>query len=427
MIISNLWRSSIHSGISADHAHTFNDKLIARNKLSFLCAVFSLLYVVYFLFNSLYLPLAGISFGIIFFISSISLNRYQWYTLSSALTLLNTNYCVLFFSTYLGFDSGIHLYLFTSPLIVLTLFDTKKSWIISLSMLSYIINFIIILIIGKYYKYSVLPVSSGVLDKFYTVNFACSILILFILSLYFLYNNNKINRLLTVKNIELEEQQRLLSKENRIRREAESDARESLAQREVLLSEIHHRVKNNLAVINGLMELQSVYIKDPNTIGVIKESQNRIKSLAILHEKLYENKTLKEVEMRSFVEQLLEHVKISFSTKEKNISFITSIAIINLDMKQAMPLSLLINELISNSYKHAFHEKERGQISIGLMKENNAYTFQYSDDGPGFEYSESTERNSLGLNLIEIFSQQLNGVFNFQQNKPGMEFTLRFN
>jgi two-component sensor histidine kinase len=246
------------------------------------------------------------------------------------------------------------------------------------------------------------------------------------LSLYFLFNNNKINRLLVQKNEELSVQQELLWQENSIRRAAEEKAKESLIEREVLLSEIHHRVKNNLAVITGLMELQSVYIKDKNTLNVIKESQNRIKSLAILHEKLYENKTLKEVEMRSYIEQLLEFVKKSLASKEKNIRINTKIDPINLEMTKAMPFSLLLNELISNSYKHAFNSTNEGEIQISFSKNDSGYLLEFSDNGPGFDYEANKERKSLGLNLIETFSKQLLGKFGFSKQEPGMKFTLNF-
>ncbi|MGZ3901680.1 MAG: sensor histidine kinase [Bacteroidia bacterium] len=412
MNIKGIWRWVINSGVTPGQTYTFSDKLVSRNKLSFLCIVFSFIYVIYFSFNGLIIPLCGISFGISIFALSILLNKYKFYTLSSLLILFNTNYCVLFFSIYLGFASGIHLYLFTSPLIVLTLFDTKKTWLISLAMLSYIINFITISIIEKRFDFHGIELSQPTLDIFYMTNFCCSIFILLTLSLYFLYNNNTINQLLV--------------DENRIRREAEREAKESLAQREVLLSEIHHRVKNNLAVISGLMELQSTYLKDKNTIGVIKETQNRIKSLAILHEKLYENRTLREVEVGSYIDELLDFIKVSLSDKEKKINITTQIEVINLEMAKAMPFALLINELICNSYKHAFSNVTSGEIVIEFSKDKNGYLLVYSDNGRGFEYDPSDERRSLGLTLIETFSQQLKGEFEFPKDKSGMRFVLRF-
>lgn len=421
-----IWNHVINSGVCYTQPHTFSDKLVTRNKLAFFCALFSLLYVVFFTSKALYIPLTAIVTGIILFIAAIWLNKAKLFTLSSILIIINTNYCVLFFSIYLGFNSGIHLYLFTSPLIVLTAFDTKNIKVIFLIMLSYLANFIFITVLGKHYQISILQLSPQVLDTFYIFNFACAIFILITLALYFLHNNNKINSLLLFNNESLEVQKKLLSEENIIRKEAENNAKESLAQKEILLSEIHHRVKNNLAVIHGLLDLQGAYINDRPTLGIIKESQNRIKSIAILHEKLYENNTLKEVNVRSYTEELIEFVKSGLSDKAKPIEIITQIESINLEMEKAMPLALLINELISNSYKHAFNSKTSGQIIINFSVNNNGYLFIFKDNGIGFEYLSAEKRMSLGLTLIENFVQQLNGTLKFVHDKPGMQFELRF-
>ncbi|MGZ4043473.1 MAG: sensor histidine kinase, partial [Bacteroidia bacterium] len=170
----------------------------------------------------------------------------------------------------------------------------------------------------------------------------------------------------------------------------------------------------------------STYLKDKNTIGVIKETQNRIKSLAILHEKLYENRTLREVEVGSYIDELLDFIKVSLSDKEKKINITTQIEVINLEMAKAMPFALLINELICNSYKHAFSNVTSGEIVIEFSKDKNGYLLVYSDNGRGFEYDPSDERRSLGLTLIETFSQQLKGEFEFPKDKSGMRFVLRF-
>lgn len=426
MGLINIWDSIVNSGVASWQTYTFSGKLITRNKLAIFCALFSFIYVVFFYTYSLYLPLLAIVIGITMFLLSIILNKYQKFNLSSLLILINTNYCVLFFSIYLGFDSGIHLYLFTSPLIILTSFDTKKIRFIALAMVSYLINFAVISVVGKNFGFQVLELTDFTQNAFYFVNFSCSTIILFTLSLYFLFNNNKINQLIAVKNEELLLQQQILLEENKNRKEAENCVKESLAQKEVLLSEIHHRVKNNLAVINGLLELQSAYLQDKNAVNIIKESQNRIKSIALLHEKLYENKTLDEVNLKTYTDQLIDFIKISLTKKDKQIIISTNIDTINLAMDKAMPFALIINELISNSYKHAFKTKNSGQIFITFVKNKEGYILNYSDDGIGFEYSENVKKNSLGLNLIETFSQQLKGKTTFLNNGPGMEFKLQF-
>lgn len=426
MNIVNYWNSIVTAGVNQEQTLAYSDKLQARNRLSFFCIAFSLIYVVYFLLNGLFIPFSAITFGIVLFAASIVLNHFKKYTLSSLLILFNTNYCVLFFSIYLGFGSGIHLYLFTSPLIVLTLFDTKKIGFIIGAMISYVINFVIILLIEKTFKIDFLILNGLEKDFFYTINFIFSSFILMSLALYFLYNNNKVNQLLLHTNKQLVFQQELLKKENTTRKTAEEQALSSLNHREILLSEIHHRVKNNLAIVTALIELQTFYIEDHKTVQILKESQHRIKSIALLHEKLYENKSLKNVDISSYTNELINFIKHSLSNRDKTIKIHSAVDNINIDMERAMPFGLLLNELITNSYKHAFNDKATGNIWLSLNEEDNHYTLKYEDDGPGFETIKDTHKKTLGINLIESFCMQLNGNFSYKTSNNRIVFEFEF-
>lgn len=426
MRLSTIWKEIVWAGVSEEQTPMFSDKLKTRNKLSFFCAIFSFFYFFFFLKYSLFIPLIAISIGILFFSSAIIYNKLGYYNVSSAFTILNTNYCASFFSIYLGFDSGIHLYFFTAPLIVLSLFDHKNKRFIFLGMMSYIITGATTFIAIKFYHIKLVNIDKEYLDIFYTVNFACAVFFIVMLTFYFLNNNSRVNELLRLKNEELLEQQEQLRGENVIRKEAEESAKESLKEREILLSEIHHRVKNNLAVVTGLMELQSAYISEEKTLNVLKESQNRVKSIALLHEKLYENKTLKEIEIRAYVKELTYFINQSLQIEGKNIQIHMQIDDVNLEVIYAMPFALLLNELINNSYKHAFHNRPYGNIYIDFKSNKNEFLLNYRDDGVGFEYSEETRKDSLGLNLIESFSQQLNGNFNFSNSTEGIHYSLLF-
>ncbi|MGZ4043518.1 MAG: sensor histidine kinase [Bacteroidia bacterium] len=420
MNVLNIYTQIINTGIRDQHNETtFADKLKNRNKLSLLCVISSLVYFIFFLNEKLFVPFAGISIAISLFILSILMNHIRKYTISGLLIILNTNYCVLFFSLYLGFNSGIHLYLLTSPLIVLCAFDSKHSRAIILAMLSYFVNFLIIITVGLKFQYSYLRVEPEKLNILYGFNFTFAIILLVALSYYFSLNNRRFTRLLISKNNEL-------AKENKIRKEAEEKAADALRERELLLSEIHHRVKNNLAVISGLLEIHTFNLQDTGVLKVVKQCQNRIKSIAILHEKLYSDKYLKEISIHDYLYQLIEHIDTSFSAAEQEIVYKTNIQSIFLDMNKAMPFGLLINELIINSYKHAFKNKTTGTITISLKKTGKLHEFEYHDNGTGFKYLPDPTRVSLGLTLIETFSQQLNGDFVFFNTPQGMKFKLSF-
>ena len=421
-----IWNNISNIGTNDQQTYVFSDKLRTRNKLSLLCVLFSFPYVFFFLKFELIVPLAIISIGILLFTTSIILNKFSKFNLSSILILFTTNWSVLFFSIYLGMNSGIHLYLFTSPLIVFTLFENNNKVFISGAMLSYLINFFIIILFDKYLGISFISLEKETYESLYLGNFAFSFIINIIISLYFLTNNTRVNYLLVLKNDELILNQKKLEEENKIRKGAEEKAMISLKEREILLSEIHHRVKNNLAVVNGLLELQTTYLTDENTIVALRNSQNRIKSIALLHEKLYENKTLKVVNMIDYIKELAHFIKQSSAPKKKKINIITEIDSINMAMEKAMPFALLLNELMSNSYKYAFVNKEEGTIEVSLKKQLNTFVFDFKDNGLGFDYSNEINKGSLGLNLIGSFSEQLNGKFEYLKVGNGIHFVLKF-
>jgi two-component sensor histidine kinase len=420
MSVLDFYTTVINSGLQQEQTgDIFAAKVKNRNKLASICILFSFIYFIFFLNEKLFLPFSAISLAIFLFGTSIYLNYARRYKLSGLILIITTNFCVMFFSLYLGLSSGIHLYLLTSPLIVLAAFDSTKVKTIYIAMSTYILNYLVIIIGSHYLKSEPVDFPSGTVSLFYTLNFSCSILILIILSLFFFNSNKTTYKLLREKNEEL-------ALENITRKEAEIKAKEALAERELLLSEIHHRVKNNLAVVSSLLEVHTITVQDPGILKVIKQCQNRIKSIAILHEKLYSNKSLKEINIKEYLSQLIEYIDKTFSATDKEIKFKINIQNISLEMSQAMPFGLLLNELITNSYKHAFRNNTVGIISIDFVKQGKNYELTYNDNGAGFVYVNNPERKSLGLTLIETFSQQLHGEASFTTTSRGMNFYLKF-
>ena len=364
------------------------------------------------------------------FFFSVYLNKKSKYSFSKTIIIINTNFAVAYFSILIGFDAGIHLFLFSAPLITYLLFDFTQKLKIVISITAYSLNFISIYLIHKFTLFPFVELSDSIHGLLYFMNFIFSLALCFFLIIYFANNNSLYITLLKKANTALEEHQEQMQIEIIEKTKAHNKLSETLKEKDTLLSEIHHRVKNNLAVISGLLELQNYYISDPKSSSVLKESRNRIKSIALLHEKFYENKNLDSVEIRSYIDELIHFIKLSFAIDQKEIKIHTQIDQINLPMDEALPFSLLINELVTNSYKHAFNKKNNGNIYITLTKSNNEFIFRYKDDGSGFDLLNHHNKNSLGINLIEAFSKQLNGQMSFDsQNNPasiGMEFKLNF-
>lgn len=212
------------------------------------------------------------------------------------------------------------------------------------------------------------------------------------------------------------------------KKEAEERIKQSLKEKEVLLKEVHHRVKNNLQVISSILNLQSSYITDVKVIDLLKESQNRIKSMSFIHESLYQTEDFSSVKFSSYIEHLANNLLLSYKPKEKNISLVQKIDNVFLNLDQAIPCGLIINELVSNALKYAFEKKQNGKlnISIDIDKKENV-TVVIGDNGPGLP-KDINYRNtqSLGLQLVMVLVSQLRGTIKLDNTK-GAKYTIIFN
>jgi PAS domain S-box-containing protein len=185
----------------------------------------------------------------------------------------------------------------------------------------------------------------------------------------------------------------------------------SLTEKEVLLREIHHRVKNNLQIISSILNLQSGYITDKHSLEVFEESKNRVKSMALIHEKLYQSESLSRLNLKEYVQQLVNNLVNSYRQNIYSIESKIEIAEIYFGADIAIPLGLIINELVSNSLKYAFPEGRKGFIYISIKKEDsNKYKMVVGDNGIGLPQNFDFENtDTLGLQLVSSLVSQLNG------------------
>ncbi|KYK32367.1 MAG: PAS domain S-box protein [Theionarchaea archaeon] len=208
------------------------------------------------------------------------------------------------------------------------------------------------------------------------------------------------------------------------RKRAEGQIRESLREKEVLLQELHHRVKNNMQIISSLLNLQAGYIGDDHLLEVFKESQNRIKSMALVHERLYESKDMARIDFKAYVQSLTNSLFQSYSAGD--ITLKTDVKDISLTIDNAIPCGLIINELVSNSLKHAFPDK-KGEITIALHPlEGNKVELIVSDNGCGMPDIDFRSTKSLGLCLVAILAEdQLKGKITLDRTR-GIAFHITF-
>ena len=191
-------------------------------------------------------------------------------------------------------------------------------------------------------------------------------------------------------------------------KKTEEQIMQALHEKEILIQEIHHRVKNNMAVISSLLQLQTGYIKDPALIDVFRDSQSRIKSMALIHEKLYQSKTLAKVEMDSYIKELTRTLFFTYNSRRIDLKIQTQVDNVYLDINAAVPCGLIINEVISNACKHAFSGRDKGLIDIRFEKKGPQYVLEISDDGVGMPSNvDFSGFKSLGMNLVQALSSQL--------------------
>lgn len=210
------------------------------------------------------------------------------------------------------------------------------------------------------------------------------------------------------------------------RKIAEEKLKHSVEEKEMLIKEIHHRVKNNLMVISSLLNLQSKYIKDKEALDIFKESQNRANSMALIHERLYRSTDLKKIDFGDYIRTLATDLFRTYVSDPGRIKLNINAENLMVDINTTVPLGLIVNELITNSMKHAFPNEMSGEIDICFKKINDHFLLDVKDNGIGLpEGLDYKNTDSLGLQLVNMLVDQISGKIELK-NKNGTEFKITF-
>ena len=391
--------------ISTLDQYRLKDKVRLTLRVNYISSVLSIIFGIvctYFLNITQIIPSVFIVFGVLNLTNTIAFHKHKLLGLTYNITSIMALACSVIITIYSG---GINSpFIFVLALVVFAGYiSTKEYGRIYLNLNLLIIILIYSQSIAEFkFTENVVPVESKNIFALFSILF----------SVYLL--GGVIGKNLLKAHNEL----------HKIRNENEARIRE----KDTLLKEIHHRVKNNLQTVSSLLSLQSRSIEEPRIKTLIKSSQNRVISMAMVHEMLYMRHDLSKIEYKSYVEELSDYLIRSFKGTENNITLNIIIPDIKLGIDTAIPLGLLINEVITNALKYGIKDDDQGEIHIELVKSNGKdYILYIGDDGEGFPEGISHKNTkSLGLKLIHNLSRQLKGSINRDSSKKGTNYIVKF-
>lgn len=238
--------------------------------------------------------------------------------------------------------------------------------------------------------------------------------ILLLISIYGVYRIKKDKKILLSKNTEIQNKNKEIEK--------------ALIEKEILLKEVHHRVKNNLQIISGLLELQNIKVDDQEIKIALEEGKNRIQSVALIHKMMYQSDAISKIEMQEYLEELVAMLKVSYENPQKPIDIIINVEKISIDIAKAVPISLIINEATCNVYKHAFTTETERRLEVVLKQtsSNNELILEIKDNGRGLPKNYSLENSkTIGFDLIKGLTRQLKGNL-VVKNSNGLTIQIQF-
>ena len=331
---------------------------------------------------------------------------------SATCLLISTNLLIFYYGSYFGAGSGIYFFYFPAALCIAYLFDFMKQRLYFVCHFIFLLLQIATLLLFNFRPFYGPGFSASNIEQI----FAFDLFICVLLILYFIYLVTKTN----------DKRQKELLRYIEDRRLAEEATKASLREKETLLAEVHHRVKNNLAVISGLLNLQMHSVTNDYTRDVLLDCKSRVASMALVHEKLYRSHSLAEIDLHSYLPDLINEIRNAFLDSGERIKVEITVPHIFMTVSEAIPCGLILNELITNSFKHAFADQINPEIKISISREGQDLEIRVSDNGAGMPVELKPEKaETLGLILIQSLVDQLGGKYAFK-NQNGTQFSLNF-
>lgn len=409
-MLFSIWNHISAIGIKKD----YDERVIKRVKLT---NQFSLIAIFLFGFSGLQNYLIGdiysaliIESGIVICLIGFYLNKIHKHRFSTFFIITIFSLLTFYLDSYSGLSAAVYLFYFPIIMGIVFIFDLKEDIKIIIFHLALIVILIIINILTHYNLFK----SNHLTEQDQFEMFVFNILFSIALTSFFVY--------LTIQNN--------LNQSDSYRRQiadrekSEAIIKLSLEEKDVLMSELNHRVKNNLAIISGLFSLKLNDDIHEDAKKVLIDSKNRIQSMALIHNLLYNDHQVMNVGFEDYINQLIKEINSSYPSISNSIKVTSQINQIFLSIKTAIPCGLILNELLTNCYKHAFKGRTEGKISISITYKNDQFELYVKDDGVGIP-SDYNKKKSLGVTVIKALTEQLDGVSKFT-NDGGTLFELSF-
>lgn len=339
------------------------------------------------------------------------LNKLHFHRFAISFFFTVLSFAIFYFDSYSGIISGSYLFHFPLILAIAFVFDIRADKKV---MILHFVLIFFLLIINLITNHSLFK-SNFFTDEKRHQMFVFNLLFSAAAVGFFTYLMSKNNL----------EESFLYKKRIQEQKEAEDSIQKALTEKNVLLAELHHRVKNNLAIISGLFNLKINDDLHADAKNTLIESRNRIHSMALIHNQLYKNNNLNDIDFNNYACELINEISKSYPSISNSIKIRTNIINTSLNINSAIPCGLILNELLTNCYKHAFEEKADGCIDVSFENINNDCKMVVRDNGIGLPVDYNTKQ-SLGVSVITALTEQLNGNYLFT-NDDGTYFELTFN
>ena len=391
-------------------SHINNSKILNHFLLlSLLALIYGIIYHIFYCSYSFALMLTFFSLA---FIVALYFNHKNNFNLAKHILLISTNLLILLATLTIGISAGIYFFFFPVVVAYSFLLNLKNKKELLFYSIFTMFLFLLVLIDFKELQFMKVPIIDQLNSQFEIVAFLSFLLVIYQTYLYISDRDQKQNQLFKMINdIKASENKHL----------------QDLKDKEILLAEVYHRVKNNLSVVSSLINLQMNTIEHEFTKNALMDCKNRVNSMAMIHQKFYEGKKYAKIDFKAYIIDLVGEIKHAYNIKNKKIAVNSYIDThLNFDLNIAIPCGIILNELISNSFKHAFSNQDTGKIDVYIERENDLFLMRIVDNGIGFEFKDKIESsNSLGLILIQSLAEQLDGTFQFLGTK-GTDFRMLF-